>query len=112
MIATPVDRRKHYAALGLSIDDPHSVEEVNAAYREVVSKAHPDKGGSADDAAETIKVAKAAREFILRNLNNFPALKPVECNRCAGRGRLLRGAFHCIECPKCEGEGVTYETAV
>lgn len=59
--STQMDRAEAYRTLELN--EGASVDEIKAAYRRLISKAHPDKGGSVEDAARLNR----ARDILLND---------------------------------------------
>lgn len=73
--------------------------EVKAAYRRLVSKAHPDHGGD----AQTFRELRGAYQSALA-----VASAPGVCQDCAGSGRQRRAngfSTLLVVCPACNGSG-------
>jgi len=82
----------------LGVSATATQEEIKAAYRQLRSQHHPDRGGDAD----TFHKIQMAYEQLM---------KPTRCPQCEGKGtiRVKRGAFiDKVQCPRCwptkEGE--------
>lgn len=72
--------------------------EVQAAYKRLAFRAHPDHGGSPEQFEELNQAAKAARDYALSEL----------CHRCHGSCRISTSrGFHTVwqTCQTCGGTG-------
>ncbi len=61
----PTDHRWALKLLGFGPNDAPTREMIQAAFREAVSKAHPDRGGERDDAGQRIVELTQARRLLL-----------------------------------------------
>lgn len=82
---------------------------VKAATAKALREAHPDHGGGAD-AADQIKLVKAARDVLLASADTGE-FEYVTCSRCNGKGVRPDGAFGHKTCVACDGEGVVRRRA-
>jgi hypothetical protein len=96
------------AASTLSVDISALTEEgVRTAAAEAIRAAHPDCGGDAELAPQQIKLAKKARDLLLKHLGSGSPTGKRTCPTCNGKGHLrVTGKFKATECPRCGGEGV------
>jgi hypothetical protein len=63
--ALPTDHRWALKLLGFGPNDAPTREMIQAAFREAVSKAHPDRGGERDDAGQRMVELTQARRLLL-----------------------------------------------
>jgi curved DNA-binding protein CbpA len=62
----PGDERKHREALNLPADGKLERSQINAAFRKLAQKAHPDAGGSHEQFVRITKARSALLETINR----------------------------------------------
>lgn len=92
---TQNDVEKAAAVLGVSTA-ALSAECVKEAFRVKLREAHPDAGGSREDAADQIKALGAARTSLIRWLESAPDPKCA----CRGTGYVF-GRFAVKPCTRC-----------
>lgn len=96
----------HYEIL--NVVPSASLEELNAAYRQVARRAHPDLGGSADDIALVNSVMAVLRDPIQRRrYDQGLDFLLTKCKDCSGRGRSVVWKGHSVleTCQTCKGRG-------
>ncbi len=85
--------------LGVDLDEVSRMDVVGA-FRKLVRVYHPDTGAPNAEAAEALGVAFAARDVLLRWVDERPK---KNCPLCKGSGSLRSGLFTTRTCPECGG---------
>lgn len=95
---TETQARRAAERLGLNLDAA-TPEAVTAAFRAAVRKAHPDAGGDAETAPDTVLLLTVAKSTLIEWLKQS---QDNHCTRCKGAGRIRANAFGgVVPCPSC-----------
>jgi DnaJ-class molecular chaperone len=71
--------------------------DVREAFRAAIRAVHPDAGGNAAAAPERLKELRAARDMLLRWLEQAPK---ATCKECGGSGYVM-GSLAVKPCSRC-----------
>ena len=85
--------------LGLSADA--SIDDINKAYRRLVLKYHPDKGGKSED----FHKISDAKDYLLENISQLHDFNKMNEHKHSARGSSTAGAKHSHEEYKKKGKG-------
>lgn len=98
----PVTREEAERAaevLGVKLEDRLTSAMIAAAFRGAVVRAHPDSGGTADEAADALAAAGKARRTLQRWIVELP---DPDCSLCGGKGVVRSGTLTSKPCPRCQ----------
>lgn len=94
---------------GFDLSAPMTEEHINAMYKSLAKKAHPDAGGSAEAFARVDRAKHVLLAWLAKKPEAAQASAGEPCPMCEGRGKVhqrsgfKRGMLR--QCPSCQGHG-------
>lgn len=92
---------------------PFTKEEVKDRFKESIKKAHPDVGGSDEQAKKVLSAYNILKNLCIENIKEEKPPEEIQlktgfwtaCDFCNGSGTKLKKVKSLIVCPTCDDDG-------